>query len=111
MAEFTLPQTYTAIQAFLGLVGHYQWFIKAFMCIMQPMHDHLSGEGASKKSQCVMLREDMLGAFEMLQKACLEVPVLSFADFNKLFLLETDASKWDWELGYHRNRLMVNTVQ
>ena len=29
----------------------------------------------------------------MLKKACLEVPVLNFADFNKPFLLETDASK------------------
>ena len=30
MAEFTLPQTYTQIWAFLGLVGHYQQFIKGF---------------------------------------------------------------------------------
>ena len=29
----------------------------------------------------------------MLKKACPEVPVLAFADFNKPFLLETDANK------------------
>ena len=40
-----------------------------------------------------MLMEDVLGVFEMLKIASLEVPVLSFADFNKPFLLETDASK------------------
>ena len=63
------------------------------MCIAQPLHEHLSGEGAGKKSESVTLMEDALGAFETLKKACLEAPVLSFADFNKLFPLETDASK------------------
>ena len=35
----------------------------------------------------------MLGAFETFKKAFLEAPVLAFADFNKLFLLENDTSK------------------
>ena len=30
VAEFTPPQTYTEIQAFLGLVGHYWQLIKGF---------------------------------------------------------------------------------
>ena len=80
-------------ESFCGLVGHYQWFIKGFTCIAQPLHDHLSGEGTGKKSEHVTLMEDALGAFEMLKKACLKAPVLSFADVNKPFLLETDAIK------------------
>ena len=51
VAEFSMPQTYMEIQAFLGLVGHYWQFIKEFACIVQPLHEHLSGEGASKKNE------------------------------------------------------------
>ena len=60
---------------------------------MQSLHEHLSVEGASKKNEQVTLSEEVWYAFEMLKKACLEAPVLAFADFIKPFLLETDASK------------------
>ena len=83
---------YMEIWAFLGLVGHYQQFIKGFACIVQPLHKHLSGEGASKKSEWVMLMAEAKDAFETLKKAWLEAPVLAFANFDKPFLLETNTS-------------------
>ena len=81
------------IWAFLGLVWHYQWFIKGFTCIEQPLHKHLSGEGASKRNEQVTLTEEALDAFGTLKKACPEAPVLAFAGFKKPFLLKTDTSK------------------
>ena len=45
------PQTYTEIRAFLGLIGHYRWFIKGFAQIAQPLNEHVAGEGASRKSE------------------------------------------------------------
>ena len=51
IAECALPQTYTEIRAFLGLVGHYRQFIKGFAQIAQPLNEHLAGEGASRKSE------------------------------------------------------------
>ena len=59
----------------------------------QPLHEHLPREGAGKKNEWVMLTSNVQDAFKTLKKACLEAPVLAFADFNKPFLLETDTSK------------------
>ena len=74
-------------------MGHYRQFIKGFAHIAQPLHKHLSGEGAHKKSEQVTLMAEAKECFETLEKACLEAPVLAFVDFDKPFLLETDASK------------------
>ena len=55
LARFASPQTYMEIPAFLGLVGQHHQFIKGFACIVQPLHEHLSGEGASRKNEQEML--------------------------------------------------------
>ena len=39
------------------------------------------------------LSEEVLEAFETLKQACMNSPVLAFANYTKDFLLETDASK------------------
>ena len=88
-----LPQTYTEVHAFLGLLGHYRWLIKGFAQIAQPLNEHLVGEGASRKLEWVSLSKDALKAFEALKQACMTTPILAFADYTKLLLLETDAFK------------------
>ena len=52
----------------------------------------LSGENSHLKSKPVVLTPEAKVAFEELKTRCLQAPVLQFADFNKPFLLETDAS-------------------
>ena len=93
IAECVPPQTYMEVRAFLGLVGHYGRFIKGFTHIAQPLNEHFTGEGASRKLEWVSLSKDALKAFEALKQACMTAPVLAFADYTKPFLLETDASK------------------
>ena len=66
--EYAPPQTYTEIRAFLGLMGHYRWFIKGFAQIAQPLNEHLDGEGASRKSERVSISEEALEAFEALKQ-------------------------------------------
>ena len=59
----------------------------------QPVHDHLSRQGAGKKNKWVTPTSDAQTAFEMLKKTYLEATVIAFADFDKPFLLETNTSK------------------
>ena len=80
IAECALSLTYTEVWAFLGLVGHYQQFKKGFACIVQPLNRLLSGEGASRKLEWVLLLEDVLKAFNTLKQACMRTPVLAFTD-------------------------------
>ena len=80
ITECALPQTYTEVHVFLGLVGHYRRFIKGFTCISRPLNEHLVQEGASRKSKQVLLSEDALKAFEVLKHACMTAQVMAFAD-------------------------------
>ena len=84
--------TYTKVKSFVGLVGHYRCFIKGFAKIAAPLYDLTSGDNKDKKSEHVDLSPEAREAFNHLKAACLQAPILSFPDFNKLFLLETDAS-------------------
>ena len=67
IATCALPRTYTEIRAFLCLVGHYRQFIRGFAKIAQPLNEHLVGEGASRKSECVSLSKEALEAFQALK--------------------------------------------
>ena len=84
--------TYTKVKSFVGLVGHYRHFIKGFAKIAAPLYDLTSGDNKDKKSEHVDLSPKAHEAFDHLKAACLQAPILSFPDFNKPFLLETDAS-------------------
>ena len=81
------------MKSFVGLVGHYRHFIKGFAKIAAPLYDLTSGDNKDKKPEHVDLSPEAREAFDHLKAACLQAPMLSFPDFNKPFLLETDASR------------------
>ena len=85
--EFPMPKTYTEIRAFCGLSGHYRCFIWNFARIARALYNLLGDE---VKMGPVMLTPE---AVRILKEKITSVPVLVFPDFNKPFLLETDASK------------------
>ena len=92
IAQCPPPDMYTKVKSFVGLVGHYRRFIKGFAKIAAPLYDLTSGNNKDKKSEHVDLSPEACEAFDLLKAACLQAPILSFPDFNKPFLLETDAS-------------------
>ena len=66
---------------------------KGFAKIAVPLYDLTSRDNKDKKSEHVDLSPKALEAFDHLKAACLQAPILAFLDFDKPFLLETDASR------------------
>ena len=92
IAQCPPTDTYTKVKSFMGLVGHYRHFIKGFAKIVAPLYDLTSGDNKDKKLEHIDLPPEAHEAFDRLKAACLQAPILSFPDFAKPFLLETDAS-------------------
>ena len=92
IAECPPPDTYTKVKSFVGLLGHYRHFIKGFTNIATPLYDLASRKNKDKKSEHLDLSPEAHEAFDRLKAVCLQAPILSFPDFSKPFLLETDAS-------------------
>ena len=92
IAQCLLPDTYTKVKSFVGLVGHCRCFIKGLAKIAVPLYDLTSGDNKDKMSEHVDLSPEALEAFDHLKAACLQAPILAFPDFDKPFLLEMDTS-------------------
>ena len=88
--EFPMPETYMQVHAFCGLAGHYRRFIKGFANIACPLYNIL---GKEVKMGLVDLPLKAREAVGILKGKVQSMPVLVFPDFDKPFLLETDASK------------------
>ena len=101
-----MPKTYTQVHTFCRLVGHYWRFTKGFANLAHPLYDVL---GKEVKMGLVDLPPEAQEAINILKRKVQSAPVLVFPDFDKPFLLETDASKKG--LCSPRSRVMDVTIQ
>ena len=85
-----MPDTYTQVHAFCRLAGHYRRFIKGFANIVHPLYIVL---GKKVKMGPVDLPPEAWEVVDILKKKVQSMPILVLPDFDKPFLLETDASK------------------
>ena len=98
--NFPTPKTVTDVRSFLGLAGFYRRYVKDFSLIARPLHklydleNHKDEKGRRLKGVPIGERwsDECQEAFEKLKSALTSTPVLAFADFEKEFAVEVDAS-------------------
>lgn len=82
-----IPNTTKRIKSFLGLTGYYRKFIKNYSSIAAPIIKFL------KKGVKINIDDPaFIDAFHKLKRIITSPPILSYPDFNKKFVLTTDAS-------------------
>lgn len=83
------PQNKTQVKSFLGLIGYYRDYIPNFAVIAAPLHELLR-KHAPNNVQWTGAQEE---AFETLKSLLCKEPILQLPNFDKQFILRTDASK------------------
>lgn len=83
-----IPKNTTDIKAFLGLTGYYRRFIKEYAKIAKPLTLLL------KKNTKFAWGVAQQYAFEKLKDILTTEPILQYPDFDKEFLLASDASNY-----------------
>ena len=92
MTSFPRPTNVKTLRSFLGLIGYYKKFIRSYAEMAYPLFQLL------RKNTMFSWSEECENAFIALKTALTSFPVLRFADFDKDFVLTTDASRRS--LGY-----------
>ena len=92
IAQYPPPGNYTQVRRFLGMTGSYRKFVWDFAGDASPLHALTGGDGANKKLEPVELNKEQEISFELLKHHVMTAPTLAFPDYDREFLLETDAS-------------------
>jgi transposase InsO family protein len=86
IATLEPPQSIKEVETFVGKVVYYGRFIDHMSTIAKPLFD------LKKKNAVWKFADEEMIAFERLRDALVTAPVLRHPDFEKEFLLQTDAS-------------------
>lgn len=86
--NFPRPKTQTNIRQFLGLAGFYRRFITNFSSRAKPLSD------LTKKTVKFEWGPEQEKSFQDLKNALCTAPILQYPDFNRPFILTTDASNF-----------------
>lgn len=87
--HFPIPKTKKNVRSFLGLIGFYRKFIPNFADIAVPLTD-LTKKNAPNKVKWLDSHQE---SFDKLKGEICKDSVLRNPDFNRKFILQTDASQ------------------
>lgn len=87
--NYPIPKSTKQIKGFLGLTGYYRKFIKDYARIAKPMTLYLK-----KDSKIDLNNSDYQKSFETLKTVLINEPILKYPDYEKPFILTTDASNY-----------------
>ena len=95
------PQTVGELRRLLGLMGQFRRFISNYSTVARPLFEllEIKGQKTKKNNQLPSSTKIHFGpeqseALNTLVDAVTSHPILGYPDFEKPFLLVTDASKW-----------------
>ena len=84
--EYPTPSDVKSLRSFLGLASYYRRFVPGFSKVAAPLN------ALTRKDIPYIWTPDCQQAFEQLKKLLTSALLLKYPDFDKPFILETDAS-------------------
>ena len=84
--HYPVPVSVSHVRQFLGLASYYRRFVPEFSRIASPLHSLL------KRNAVFCWTSDCQHAFDKLKSLLVGAPVLAYPQFDRPFILETDAS-------------------
>ena len=86
VTRWPTPTSVQEVQQFLGFASYYRRFVRNFAEIAKPLHR------LTERGREFVWTLECETAFATLKNRLSSAPILSFPDFSKPFLLDTDAS-------------------
>ncbi|CAK8685090.1 unnamed protein product [Clavelina lepadiformis] len=86
VANWPIPRTVKHVRQFVGLTSYYRKFIPNYAKIASPLHK------LTEKNKKFQWTEEHQDAFATLKRLLCTAPVLAYPNYDKPFILDTDAS-------------------